>query len=77
MVYFLLRQWPLQPQAALAGPLLFGLHPVQTEAVNFISSRSESLAALFYLIAFYSHLRRGLQLDPSIAKRYPGKGTST
>ncbi len=57
MVYALLLRWPLPPAAAFASALLFGLHPVQTEAVNFISSRSESLAALFYLVAFYGYLR--------------------
>jgi protein O-mannosyl-transferase len=35
--------------AALAGALLFALHPVQTEAVTYISGRSVSLMALFYL----------------------------
>ena len=38
-----------------AGPLIAGLafaiHPLATEPVNYISSRSESLAALFYLLA--------------------------
>ena len=57
VVYGLLLQWPFAPTAAIAGALLFGLHPVQTEAVNFVSSRSESLAALFYLGAFYAYLR--------------------
>ncbi len=57
-VYLLLLCWPLAPIAALAGALLFGLHPVQTEAVNYISSRSESLAALFYLLSLYSYLRQ-------------------
>ena len=57
-VYLLLVQWPLAPIAALAGALLFGLHPLQTEAVNYISSRSESMAALFYLLSFYGYLRQ-------------------
>ncbi len=34
---------------ALFGALLFALHPVQTEAVTYISGRSTSLAALFSL----------------------------
>lgn len=34
---------------ALFGALLFGLHPVQTEAVTYIISRTELLAAFFYL----------------------------
>ena len=34
---------------ALFGALLFGVHPVQTETVTYIISRSELLAAFFYL----------------------------
>lgn len=34
---------------ALAAALLFALHPVQTEAVSYISGRSVSLMATFYL----------------------------
>lgn len=38
-----------QPRVALMAGLLFALHPLGSEPVNYISSRSESLAALFYL----------------------------
>ncbi len=34
---------------ALFGALLFGVHPIQTETVTYIISRSELLAAFFYL----------------------------
>jgi len=57
LVYGLLRQLGLPQKAALLGSLLFGLHPVQTEPVNYINSRSESLAALFYLAAFGTFLK--------------------
>ena len=57
LVYAILLQWPLAPIASFTGALLFGLHPAQTEIVNYISSRSESLAALFYLAAFYGYMR--------------------
>ena len=36
--------------------LLFALHPAQTEAVTYISGRSVSLMALFYLAAVLAHL---------------------
>jgi protein O-mannosyl-transferase len=42
--------------AALAG-MLFALHPVNCEAVNYISSRSESLAAAWYLASLALYLR--------------------
>jgi Flp pilus assembly protein TadD len=57
LVFALLRQLRLPPSAALLGALLFGLHPAQTENINYISSRSESMAALFYLGAFFCYLR--------------------
>jgi tetratricopeptide (TPR) repeat protein len=45
-------------RAALAAALAFGLHPVNSEAVNYLSSRSEVLAGLFFLLAFWNFLRR-------------------
>ncbi|HIL08631.1 MAG TPA: tetratricopeptide repeat protein [Candidatus Latescibacteria bacterium] len=56
LVYLLGRRlhghWP----AALFAALLFGLHPITTEPVNYISSRSESQAAFFYLAALLGYL---------------------
>jgi hypothetical protein len=47
-------------RAALLAALLFGLHPVQTEAVTYISGRSTSLMTLFYLgsLLAYVHGRK-------------------
>ena len=44
---------------ALAAGLLFALHPLATEPVNYISSRSESLAAMFYLLGMVFFVERG------------------
>jgi tetratricopeptide (TPR) repeat protein len=44
-------------RAALVAALLFALHPAATEAVTYISGRSSSLMALFYLGALYAYLR--------------------
>jgi tetratricopeptide (TPR) repeat protein len=41
------------------GSLLFLVHPIHTEAVILASNREELLFALFYLIAFASHIRGG------------------
>lgn len=43
--------------AALAAALLFALHPVQTEAVTYISGRSSSLAACLCLLSLYCWTR--------------------
>ncbi len=41
---------------ALAGGLIFALHPLNCQAVAYISSRSSLLSAVFVLGAFYSYL---------------------
>jgi tetratricopeptide (TPR) repeat protein len=43
--------------AALLPALLFAVHPVQTEAVTYISGRSASLMAFFYLGSLLAWLR--------------------
>ena len=48
-----------QPRVALYCALLFAVHPLASEPVNYISSRSETLAACFYLAAFLGYLRSG------------------
>lgn len=45
--------------ASLVAALLFALHPAQTEAVTYISGRSSSLMAAFYLGALLIYLRGG------------------
>ncbi|MCE0497832.1 MAG: hypothetical protein LV481_07805, partial [Methylacidiphilales bacterium] len=45
--------WPL----ALAVALLWTLHPLQTEAVTYLSQRAESLMGLFYLLTLYAFIR--------------------
>jgi hypothetical protein len=42
--------------AALIAALLFALHPAQTEAVTYISGRSASLMATFYIGAVLAHI---------------------
>jgi tetratricopeptide (TPR) repeat protein len=44
-------------KAAFVAALLFALHPAQTEAVTYISGRSFSLMAVFYLGAILAYLR--------------------
>jgi tetratricopeptide (TPR) repeat protein len=44
-------------RAAFFAALLFALHPAATEAVTYISGRSSSLMAMFYLGAMLAYLR--------------------
>jgi len=42
---------------ALASALIWILHPLQTEAVTYISQRAESLMGLFYLLTLYGFIK--------------------
>lgn len=43
--------------AALAIALLWGVHPLNSEAVDYLTQRTESLMALFYLVTVYCAVR--------------------
>lgn len=42
---------------ALGCALLWGLHPIQTQAVTYVSQRFESLMGLFFFLTFYCAIR--------------------
>ncbi len=44
--------------AAIVGACFFMIHPLQTESVSYVAGRSESLAALFLLLAYVFFLYR-------------------
>ena len=52
---------------ALAGALLWALHPLNSEVVNYLTQRSESLMALFYMLTVYASIRA---LDESKALQW-------
>jgi protein O-mannosyl-transferase len=53
LVWALARRFDCGRQGALFAAAFFALHPLATEPVNYISSRSESLAVLCLLAALY------------------------
>ena len=59
ILFFIGRRLTGRPGIALAAALLFALHPMQTEAVTYISGRSSVLMASFYLGAMAWYLRGG------------------
>jgi tetratricopeptide (TPR) repeat protein len=47
------------PGLAMALALLWLVHPLQSQCVNYLIQRGESLASLFYLLALYGAVRAG------------------
>ena len=45
------------PDLAFAAAVLWVVHPLATDAVTYITQRTESLMALFYLLTLYASLR--------------------
>lgn len=45
---------------AFASALIWTLHPLQTETVDYLTQRTESMMALFYLLTLYSSIRASL-----------------
>lgn len=75
LVYLLFKRFPASIAnsagngpfvAAFVAALLFALLPVQTEAVTYISGRSVSFMALFYLAGMLAYAR-GSRLDKAIS----------
>ena len=61
LVWWLVCAMHDRREVALLAGLLFALHPLGSEPVNYISSRSESLAAVFYLLGMAAFISGGHQ----------------
>jgi tetratricopeptide (TPR) repeat protein len=65
---------------ACAAALLWAVHPLNTEVVNYLTERTESLMALFYLLTIYASIR-AVGGVPAVTARSPranaGAGTSS
>ncbi|MFI5176057.1 MAG: tetratricopeptide repeat protein [Terriglobia bacterium] len=48
---------PRPPLTAFFTSLLFAVHPIQAEAITYISGRADALAALFFILALYWFIR--------------------
>ena len=58
------------PVAPFVGALFFAIHPLNTEAVNWISGRTDLLAGFFLFLAMYLMLKRPLNLMQSILSAF-------
>ncbi|MBX7168933.1 MAG: tetratricopeptide repeat protein [Pirellulales bacterium] len=74
LVFVWLRTLRLNSLAAVAGALLFAVHPLQTETVNWVTETKGTLAALFGCGAL---LVFGQSLAAKPAKRWPLFGAAT
>jgi tetratricopeptide (TPR) repeat protein len=57
LLVFAIARQQAPPGAALALALLWGVHPLTTEAVDYLTQRTESLMALLYLATLYCAAR--------------------
>lgn len=63
LVYFLVNDIIGNRLASFFTGLLFLIHPVQTEAVTYISGRADPLAAVFILSAFLLYIRATIPIS--------------
>jgi hypothetical protein len=69
--------FPAADVTALVTALLWMVHPLQTEVVDYITQRSESLMALFFLLTLYSAIRAQAIAGAAVThKGDPGPGAS-
>lgn len=67
LVYVLARVWELDKTVALIAALIFGLHPVHTEAVAWISSSPDLIASIFVLASLLLYEKsRGTNTQPRL-----------
>jgi len=63
MIFFLLRRFSGRLVAFLTA-LIFTVHPLQTEAITYISGRGDSLAVFFMLLSLVFYLKSKLHGSP-------------
>lgn len=56
LVFALVRRLTKDRISATLTALIFAVHPIQTDAVTYISGRRDVLFTLFYLLAFHTYL---------------------
>jgi hypothetical protein len=56
LVFSLVRRLTADLVSATLTALIFAVHPIQTDAVTYISGRRDVLFTLFYILAFHSYL---------------------
>lgn len=57
LVYLIVLNLSSDLLAARLAAVIYGLHPIHTEALNYVSARSSLLSGFFFLLAFYSFIK--------------------
>ena len=69
------RSGDMAPNLGLAVALLWTLHPLNTESVNYVTQRTELMMAFFYLLTLYAGIRAWNRLDvPGTDETYQQQG---
>ena len=55
-IFWVLRRLLADPVAAGLTALIYAVHPIQTEAITYITGRSDSQAMLFFIFGWYCHI---------------------
>lgn len=55
---------------AFAGALVWAVHPLQTETVDYISARTESMMGLFFLLTLYTSIRANSLVEAGLETRF-------
>jgi tetratricopeptide (TPR) repeat protein len=57
LVFAIVRRTTQSPEFGLAVALIWVVHPLTSEVVDYVSQRTESLMGLFYLLTLYASIR--------------------
>src|SRR5437762_1877699 len=57
LIYLVTKQITKNILMSFLTALIFGLHPVHTEAITFMTSSFDSIASSIFLLSFYLYLR--------------------
>ena len=57
LIFFLCLRLTQSPNVSFISALMFAVHPVHTEAVSYISGRSDLICGFFIFLSFYLYLR--------------------
>ncbi len=58
LIFFIIKNITRKSSIAFISALLFGIHPVHTEAITFLTASLDTWGILFFFLAFYFYIKR-------------------